>query len=88
MDVAIGMALEIPEGTSEMTLHQDSEAESVAGSSGCPADVNGDGIVSVLDLLCVLSAWGAFGCPEDINGDGIVDVQDLLELLASWGPCP
>ena len=53
----------------------------------CPADVNGDGTVNVLDLLEVLAAWGATGCPEDINGDGVVDVLDLLEVLAAWGPC-
>jgi hypothetical protein len=53
----------------------------------CPADVNGDGAVDVLDLLAVLAAWGQTGGPEDINGDGIVDVLDLLELLAAWGPC-
>jgi hypothetical protein len=53
----------------------------------CPADVNGDTVVDVLDLLAVLAAWGATGGPEDINGDGIVDVLDLLDLLAAWGPC-
>ena len=27
----------------------------------CPADVNGDGLINVLDLLSVISAWG--DCP-------------------------
>jgi hypothetical protein len=27
----------------------------------CPADINGDGNVDVVDLLIVLDAWG--GCP-------------------------
>ncbi len=57
----------------------------------CPADVaplGGDGVVDVLDLLAVLSAWGATGdVPEDITGDGIVDVLDLLEVLSAWGAC-
>ncbi len=58
-------------------------------SPPCPADINGDGKVDVLDLLMVLAAWGMTGeIPEDINGDGTVDVLDLLELLAAWGPCP
>jgi hypothetical protein len=64
----------------------------LAGWNGpeCPADVNGDGTVDVVDLLALLPAWGPCGgpCPEDINGDGIVNVLDLLELLAAWGPCP
>ncbi len=50
-----------------------------------PADVNGDGVVDVLDLLAILAAWGQAGGVEDINGDGIVDVLDLLAVLAAWG---
>ncbi len=54
----------------------------------CPADVNDDGMVDVLDLLEVLSAWGPCpDCGEDITGDGVVDVLDLLEVLSAWGPC-
>jgi len=52
----------------------------------CPADITGDGVVDVLDLLEVLSQWGTSG-DADITGDGIVDVLDLLEVLAAWGPC-
>ena len=60
-----------------------------AGVPPCPADINGDHLVNVLDLLALLGAWGPCGtqCPEDINGDGVVDVLDLLDLLAAWGPC-
>jgi len=54
----------------------------------CPADITGDGMVDVLDLLALLAAWGQTGeLPEDITGDGIVDTLDLLALLAAWGPC-
>ncbi len=56
-------------------------------SPDCPADINGDGVVDVLDLLEVLSSWGQTGVPADINGDGWVDVLDLLEVLSTWGPC-
>jgi len=52
----------------------------------CPADITGDGVVDVLDLLEVLSQWGGSGT-ADINGDGVVDVLDLLEVLGAWGPC-
>lgn len=55
---------------------------------GCPADLNNDGTVDVLDLLAVLSAWGpCVSCATDINRDGVVDVLDLLALLSAWGPC-
>ncbi len=55
----------------------------------CPADITGEGVVDVLDLLAVLATWGPCDppCPEDINGDGVVDVLDLLEVLSVWGPC-
>jgi hypothetical protein len=50
-----------------------------------PEDINGDGVINVLDLLSLLDAWGpCVGCPEDINGDGTVDITDLLLLLAAW----
>ena len=54
---------------------------------GCPEDINGDGVVDVLDLLQLLADWGMAGGPSDVNGDGVVDVLDLLMVLAAWGPC-
>ena len=54
----------------------------------CPADINGDGTVSVSDLLMLIGAWGdCDGCVEDIDGSGVVDVSDLLTVIAAWGPC-
>jgi hypothetical protein len=50
------------------------------------ADVNGDGIVDVDDLLALVSAWGVCeGCPEDIDHNGVVDVDDVLYLLSRFG---
>jgi hypothetical protein len=55
----------------------------------CPADLTGDDVVNVFDLLDLLAAWGPCpGCPADLNGDDVVNVFDLLDLLAAWGPCP
>ena len=59
--------------------------------SDCPADISGDSVVDVSDLLALLSAWGPCtkgGCPADISGDDVVDVSDLLALLSGWGACP
>lgn len=51
-----------------------------------PADLNGDGLVDVTDLLELLGVWGACPeCPSDLDASGAVDVLDLLELLAHWG---
>ena len=45
---------------------------------GSTSDVNGDGIVNILDLVLIA---GAFGEQEpDVNGDGIVNILDLVQV--------
>lgn len=70
--------------------------DQVIGPLGSIADLTGDGVVDVLDLLDLLAAWG--DCPQpcpptcvaDIAASGgpgadcTVDVLDLLLLLAHW----
>ena len=57
--------------------------------AACPADVDGDGDVGILDFLQLLGAWGpCTGCPEDIDGDDEVGILDFLALLEAWGSCP
>jgi probable HAF family extracellular repeat protein len=54
-------------------------------STSAPEDVNGDGVVDVIDLLAVVGNWGPCKlCVEDINGDGVVDVVDLLAVISAW----
>ena len=54
----------------------------------CTADVDGDGVVGILDFLDLLAAWGPNpGHPADLDGDGTVGILDFLELLSLWGPC-
>ena len=43
-----------------------------------PADVNGDGIVNILDLTLVAQAFGMSSAAADVNGDGVVNVFDLV----------
>ena len=40
------------------------------------ADVNGDGVVNIQDLVIVANALG--GVEPDLNGDGVVNIQDLV----------
>ena len=55
----------------------------------CPPDANNDGVVNIVDLLEVISAWGPCpGCDADTNGDDVVNILDLLEVISGWGPCP
>ena len=55
-----------------------------ADHSSNPADLNGDGVVSGIDLATLLSNWGGSGA-GDINGDGIISGPDLAAILSSWG---
>ena len=61
----------------------------LGNGASCDADLNGDGIVNVSDLLQVIGSWGPCGisCPEDIDGDGTVGVSDVLSIIADWGVC-
>ena len=59
----------------------------------CPADINADGVVNVLDLIELLLCFGQPAVPgcvgEDINEDGTVNVLDLIDLLLAFGTvCP
>ncbi len=59
----------------------------------CPADVNGDGNVNVLDLIEVLLCFGQHAIPPcdqaDIVFDGNINVLDLIDLLLAFGTaCP
>jgi hypothetical protein len=54
--------------------------------AGCLADLDGDGLVGVDDLLALLAAYQTNG-GGDCDGDGDTDVDDLLILIGAWGPC-
>ncbi|MCY3742040.1 MAG: leucine-rich repeat domain-containing protein [Candidatus Poribacteria bacterium] len=50
------------------------------------ADVNGDGIVNVQDLVLVSSSLGQTGqSSADVNGDGVVNIQDLVMVAGALG---
>ena len=54
-------------------------------------DVDGDGLVDVVDLLYLVDAFGSvtgdanYDPRCDFNGDGYVDVVDLLDLVYNFG---
>ena len=43
-----------------------------------PGDINGDGIVNILDLTLVAQALGTDSRQGDVNADGVVNVFDLV----------
>ncbi|MFM1832316.1 MAG: Dockerin type domain, partial [Planctomycetota bacterium] len=59
--------------------------EFCAVAEPCPADLNGDGVVSGADVGLLLSAWGTDGA--DLNGDGVTNGADFGLLLSAFGPC-
>ena len=57
----------LPDLDGEMFLKQE---------TGTSADVNGDGVVNIQDLVIVANALGE--AEPDLNGDGVVNIQDLV----------
>lgn len=54
--------------------------------ASCPLDLNGDLLISVSDVLVVLSEFGCLqGCNADVDGDGAVTVSDVLQILSGFG---
>ncbi len=52
-----------------------------------PEDVNGDGVISILDLVKVAARFGQTveGGTEDVNRDGIVNIVDLVKVAGALG---
>lgn len=52
----------------------------------CPADVSGDGLIGVTDILLLLSDFGCLNqCDHDVDGDGVITVSDVLTILGQFG---
>ncbi len=58
---------------------------SVVEGGGLKWDVNGDGIVNVLDLVRVATSLGTADTRADLNGDGKVNVLDLTLVAQNLG---
>ncbi len=51
-----------------------------------PEDVNGDGVINILDLVKVAARFGQTSDgTEDVNRDGIVNVVDLVKVAGALG---
>ncbi len=61
----------LPDLDGEIYLKSDLELETPP-----TADVNGDGVVNIQDLVIVANALGE--AEPDLNGDGVVNIQDLV----------
>ncbi|MGD2036183.1 MAG: hypothetical protein PVF73_14060 [Bacteroidales bacterium] len=55
--------------------------------SGCPYDLNEDGVIGLSDLTSLASKSGKYcsGCKEDVNHDGIINNDDIQLLYQYLG---
>ena len=67
------------------TLHivPDLDGEIYLKSTTDRHDVNGDGIVNILDLVAVANGLGTDA--PDVNGDGVVNILDLVVVANAFG---
>jgi hypothetical protein len=53
--------------------------------SGCSdvGDLNGDGDISILDIISMINCILLDECPDcsDLNGDNMVNIQDIITLI-------
>ncbi len=75
-ELATGVSSEV-EGMTHTLLNLDGEMY-LKVTLANPADVNGDGVVNILDLTLVAQGFGADKKGIDVNGDGVVNVFDLV----------
>ena len=64
-------------------LHTGEKWRHVRDIAGPVADLDGNGVVNIDDLLILLGNFGNQG-DGDLDGDGVVTIKDLLFLLSSW----
>ena len=70
-------------GRTHQLADLDGEIYLRAGTRPAPTDLNGDGIVNVLDLILVAQHFGT--TKGDINGDGITNILDLILVAQHLG---
>jgi len=76
--------------TAGVTITVSTQGGSVAVTTACREDVNGDGVINVVDIQLVAARWRtAVGDPGyvpayDVNGDGMINVIDIQLVAAKW----
>lgn len=83
------IASDFGEGSLVEAAVDDFKVSIIQCDQGVFGDLDGDGVVSTVDLLIMFAQWGPCGdckdCPADLDGDCTVSTTDLLLLFANWG---
>lgn len=68
------------------SISEDTPPTEITEPTKLTADVNGDAIVNIQDLVLVASNFGKTGQnAADVNNDGIVNIQDLVLVAGAFG---
>ena len=70
-------------GRTHQLADLDGEIYLRAGTRPAPTDINGDGVVNILDLILVAQNFGT--TKSDINGDGTTNILDLILVAQHLG---
>ena len=72
----------------DYVLYEEGDEQIALGPNdpSCQEDLNGDGLVSVNDILMLLSDFGCLAnCEADVDLDDAVSISDLLTILSVFG---
>jgi hypothetical protein len=72
-------------GVVDVAPHSVQIFSQVDATEPCIADISGDGVVNVSDILAIIAAWGTPNA--DITGDNMTNVLDLLLVIGEFGTC-
>ncbi len=84
---AYGIKVSAPSGTnSGNTSSGGGGYTSTSTNTPLPGDINGDGVVNILDFNALLVQWGQTGpnLSADLNHDGVVGILDFNILIIHW----
>jgi hypothetical protein len=57
--------------------------------TACVADFNGDGTVSILDVVAYVTVWNTGVIEADFNNDGTISIFDVVAFITEWNAgCP
>ena len=77
--------------TSGVTITVATQDGTISVTPGCREDVNGDGVINIVDIQLVAAHWGVAEGEEgydpayDINSDGRINIVDIQLVAGKWG---